>query len=85
MSKKLDLGVEEDKVVDVAPVIEAPVNDFPHSALSVVHVGNEYKLIEVAFNLETGDTSAIRELGSYGTRDEARERFKISIVQKGAL
>lgn len=85
MSKKLDLGDEVENVVKVAPVVVAPVNNFPYSALSVVHVGNEYKLIEVCFNLETGDTSPIKELGSYPTRDEARERFKISIVQKGAL
>lgn len=87
--KKLDLGGLEEQLPEQAgePIIilNSPVlqNHFPNSALSIARVGNEYKLIEVRFNLETGDTSEIKELESRYTREEAIEQFKLKVVKEG--
>jgi hypothetical protein len=84
--KKLDLdGLEEPEVVQpsVKAAVEQPQNHFPNSALSIARVGNEYKLVEVRYNLETGDTSEIKELESRYTREEAIEQFKLKVVKEG--
>ena len=92
--KKLDLDSDEPVVnssaraEELAEPVSEPVkleNSFPNSALSIVKVGNDYKLIEIGFNLQTGDTSVIKELGSYPSRQEAQERFKISVILKDAF
>lgn len=72
-------------VVEVLEEIKTPGNSFPNSAFSIAKVGAQYKLIEIGFNLETGDTSIIKELGSYPSRQEAQERFKISVILKDAF
>jgi hypothetical protein len=87
MSKKLDLvldGVPEE-TVQPEPKVSAPVQTsvFPNTALSIVHVGNNYQVVEVKFNMETGDTSAVREISSSHTREEAIEQFKLNVIKNG--
>jgi len=83
MSKKLNLDDEtfEQK-------LDLPVRDvkdvFPQTALSIVHAGaNNYKLVEIRFNIDTGDTSEIKEVCSRHTREEVIEQFKLAVINKG--
>jgi hypothetical protein len=85
MSKKrldLDLPDEPTAVVEEE---SKPIAGFTNSAFSIVPVGRDYSLVEIKFNLETGDTSPIITLGTYPSHQEAQERFKIVVVQRGAF